>query len=138
MLRGDVRECKRVSKPLILCIDDEELGLRIRSRVLEREGYRVQTAVDGPTGLRIFASERVDVVVLDYAMPVMNGGEVAVEMRRLRPEVPILLLSAYVNLPQEVLHVVDGALVKGDGPNALLGRLRQILALRNASKEALG
>lgn len=114
-------------KPLILCIDDEALGLQIRKTVLERAGYRVITAMDGPTGLSIFAKEYVDAVVLDYAMPAMNGIEVAVEMRRLRREVPILLLSAYVNLPPEAIGVVDLTILKGDGPDILLAKVREVL-----------
>jgi CheY-like chemotaxis protein len=116
-----------VPKPLILCIDDEELGLRIRRIVLEHAGYRVLTALDGPTGLNLFAREAVDAVILDYFMPVMNGGEVAAELRRQRPEVPILLLSAYINLPAEVVGMVDCTILKGDGPQVLLARVRETL-----------
>lgn len=114
-------------KPLILCIDDEELGLRIRGIVLERSGYRVLTALDGATGLSMFAREPVEAVILDYFMPGMNGGEVAVELRRLRPEVPILLLSAYINLPAEVVAMVDCTILKGDGPEVLLAKVREAL-----------
>jgi CheY-like chemotaxis protein len=112
---------------LILCIDDEELGLRVRKLVLERAGYRVLTGIDGPTGLGLFASEPVSAVVLDYYMPGMNGGEVAAEMRRLRPEVPIILLSAYINLPPEVIEMVDCTILKGDGPEILLTKVRDVL-----------
>lgn len=114
-------------KSLILCIDDEALGLQIRKAVLERAGYRVLTAMDGPTGLSLFAQERVDAVVLDYAMPTMSGSAVAIEMRRMRSDVPILLLSAYVNLPAEVMDVVDQAILKGDGPEVLLSKVREML-----------
>jgi CheY-like chemotaxis protein len=113
---------------LILCIDDEELGLQIRRMVLEREGYRVLTARDGQTGLSIFSKERVDAVVLDYFMPVMNGGEIATEMQRLRPEIPIILLSAYINLPPEVTRIVACTILKGDGPDVLLMRVREIVS----------
>lgn len=113
---------------LILCIDDEELGLRVRGMVLERTGYRVKTATDGETGLSFFANEAVDAVVLDYFMPGMNGGEIAAEMRRLHPEVPIILLSAYINLPPEVVHMVDCTILKGEGPETLLSKLREVLA----------
>lgn len=113
--------------PTILCIDDEALGLQIRRAVLERAGYRVLTAVDGPTGLSLFRDHAVDVVVLDYYMPEMDGGVVADAMRRERPEVPILLLSAYINLPPDVVSLVDVTLLKGEGPIELLGKLRQML-----------
>ena len=114
--------------PLILCIDDEALGLQIRKAVLEREGYRVLTALDGASGLNLFVDEPVEGVILDYFMPGMDGGQVAVEMRRQRPEVPILLLSAYVNLPAEVIRIVDFTVVKGEGPAELLVKVRRMLS----------
>jgi len=117
----------RLSKPLILCVDDEELGLRVRKMVLESAGYRVLTGIDGAAGLSIFANEPVSAVVLDYYMPGMNGGEVAAEMRRLRPDVPIILLSAYINLPAEVIRLVDCTIVKGDGPEMLLTKVQEML-----------
>lgn len=117
-----------MSEPLILCIDDEDMGLQIRKVVLERAGYRVATALSGPAGLEICAKTPVDLVILDYFMPAMHGGLVAAELRRLHPTVPIILLSAYVNLPREVDEVVDCTLVKGDNPETLLTRIRELLA----------
>lgn len=117
-----------MSAPTILCIDDEALGLDIRKAVLERAGYRVLTAVDGPTGLSLFRGNAIDGVVLDYYMPEMDGGEVAQAMRQERPEIPILLLSAYINLPGEVVSAVDMTLLKGEGPQELLEKLRLLLA----------
>jgi DNA-binding response OmpR family regulator len=116
------------ASPLILCIDDEALGLKIRKAVLEKEGYRVLTALDGSTGLNLFMEEPVEGVVLDYFMPGMNGGEVAVAMRRHRPEVPILLLSAYLNLPPDVVRMVDFTVLKGEGPSELLIKVRSMLS----------
>jgi len=110
-----------------LCIDDEALGLQIRKAVLERSGYRVLTAVDGATGLSLFRGNAIDGVVLDYYMPEMDGGAVAEAMRRERPEVPIMLLSAYINLPSEVIALVDVTLLKGEGPQELLDKLRSMI-----------
>ncbi|HEX5234979.1 MAG TPA: response regulator [Silvibacterium sp.] len=112
---------------MILCIDDEDLGLKVRKLVLEGAGYQVLTAIDGSAGLALFANEPVEAVVLDYFMPVMNGGEVAQEMRRLRPSVPILMLSAYVNLPDEIERLVDCTILKGAGPDVLLAKLQESL-----------
>lgn len=113
--------------PTILCIDDEVLGLEIRKVVLEREGYAVYTAPDGPSGIRLFRQHAVDAVVLDYAMPGMNGGAVATALREIRPNVPILLLSAYLTLPDEVQQLVTLIANKGDGALALLGNVRRLL-----------
>ncbi len=116
-----------MSVPTILCIDDEALGLEIRKAVLERAGYQVLTAVDGPTGLSLFRGNAIDGVVLDYYMPEMDGGAVAEAMRRERPDVPIMLLSAYINLPMEVVELADVTLLKGEGPHELLEKLHQML-----------
>ena len=113
--------------PLILCIDDEALGLQIRRAVLERAGYQVLTALNGASGLSIFWDQPIDIVVLDYVMPGLDGGQVAAEMRKQKPDTPILLLSAYVNLPLEVLSLVDHTVLKGDGPDKLLGKIRELL-----------
>jgi CheY-like chemotaxis protein len=122
--------------PTILCIDDEALGLQIRRAVLERAGYHVLTAIDGPAGLALFRKESIDGVVLDYYMPEMDGGAVAETMRRERPDIPIMLLSAYINLPSEVVQLVDMTLLKGEGPLELLEKLG--LMLRSAGFSTAG
>jgi CheY-like chemotaxis protein len=112
---------------LVLCVDDELVGLQVRKLLLERAGYRVLAAEDGPAGLEIFAAEQVEAVVLDYSMPGMHGGEVAARMRQLKPSVPILLLSAYVGLPTEVTSVGDLYMTKGQGAALLLTKLSSLL-----------
>jgi CheY-like chemotaxis protein len=113
---------------MILCIDDEPNGLLVRRMLLESQGYRVMTATGGREGLDMAAANPIAAVVLDYAMPGMDGGEVAAELKRLKPQVKILLLSAYVDLPEEVLALVDARAVKGSSPLAFLMVLRQLLA----------
>jgi DNA-binding response OmpR family regulator len=75
----------------------------------------------------LFFDQPVEGVILDYFMPGMDGGQVATAMRKQRPEVPILLLSAYINLPPEVVQLVDFTVLKGEGPVELLARVRQML-----------
>jgi CheY-like chemotaxis protein len=118
---------------LVLCVDDEAVGLRVRKILLERAGYEVLTANDGYSGLELFAAQPVDAVILDYAMPGMHGGEVARQMRQAKPEVPILLLSAYVGLPEEISSLVDVYMTKGEGAPALLETLGNLLSLPSAS-----
>jgi CheY-like chemotaxis protein len=117
-----------VSRPVILCIDDEDLGLEIRKMVLEREGFSVLTAKDGVTGLSLFDTEQqIDAVVVDYAMPGMDGGQVAAILRKRKPDIPILMLSAYVALPEEVMRVVSVSATKGDGAFTLVEKLKELL-----------
>ena len=115
------------SSPLVLCVDDETVGLRVRQMLLERAGYKVLTAVDGYSGLELFAAHPVDAVVLDYSMPGMHGGQVAEKMRKTKPKVPILLLSAYLDLPAEVTSLADVYMTKGEGAPALLDKLGNLI-----------
>ncbi len=127
-----------MSKPVLLCIDDEPGGLEVRKMVLENAGYSVLTAGSGKAGLEIFSSQSIDLVILDYAMPEMSGYEVAVEMRRTSPGTPILMLSAYFPVPDEVLHVVDSYATKGESPLLLLGEVGLLLekSLRYTKEQA--
>jgi CheY-like chemotaxis protein len=115
---------------VVLCVDDEALGLSVRKLLLEFNGYRVFTAENGPNALTLFAAEPIDLVVLDYKMPGMNGDVVAERMKRLKPAVPILMLSAYVDLPRETLALVDKYVTKGEPPQVLLGAVAALLNAR--------
>ena len=112
---------------IILCVDDEPVGLEVRRMLLERAGYRVFTALDGVSGLEIFASESIHAVVLDFAMPGMNGAEVASSMRSVKPQVPILMLSAYTSLPAEIHGLVNLTMTKGEGAPSLLKKLGSLV-----------
>lgn len=123
---------------LVLCVDDEVVGLEVRKIVLERAGYVVLTASDGPSGLKVFAAEPIEAVILDYSMPGMHGGEVAVRMRQVKPEIPILLLSAYVGLSSEITAPVDLYMTKGEGAPTLLEKLNTLLQLVKAPEALRG
>jgi CRP-like cAMP-binding protein len=112
----------------ILCIDDEPLGLVARKMMLQHKGYDVLTAQSGPEGLKLFTDNPVEAVVLDYSMPGMNGDIVAEELKRLNPEVKILLLSAHIDLPEGALRHVDKRSVKGTSPTSFLSDLEQLLS----------
>ncbi len=112
---------------VILCVDDEAVGLWVRKMLLESRGYRVLTAESGADALVLFSSEILDLVILDYSMPGMNGDVVAERMKELRPDLPILMLSAYVDLPSETLALVDKSITKGEPPPVLLDAISQLL-----------
>ncbi len=85
---------------VVLCIDDNEEVLECEKSFLESFGYTVLTAASGGKGLELASKHSVDVVILDYLMPEMNGQEVAIAMRRLKPLAPIILLTGAVDSPR--------------------------------------
>ncbi len=92
----------------ILLVDDEDAVQKLLAYPLEREGYRVLRAKDGEEALERFASERVDLVVLDLMLPKLDGLEVC---RRLRAQstVPIIMLTARDDELDKVVGLELGA-----------------------------
>ncbi len=113
---------------LILCVDDEPTGLQVRKLLLESQGYKVLTATSGREAIEVFAHHPISAVVLDYAMPEMNGDQVAIALKRLNPSIKILLFSAYMNFPEDALRWVDGCAVKGEHPTTLFNALQELLS----------
>ena len=83
------------STPNILLVDDNRDGLLVRRALLEEIGCCVQIAVNGEEGLKLFQAGKFDVVVTDYRMPRMNGGELIQRIRALDPKARIILLSGF-------------------------------------------
>jgi len=112
----------------ILCIDDDVQSLNVRRILLESMGYQVWTELDAQHGLRSFQDHSIDAVVMDYEMPGMNGGEAAAAMKAIRPEVPVLILSALPWLPEGApREAIDGFIHKGEPLKVLAGRISQIV-----------
>ncbi len=116
---------------IILCIDDDRAGLEARRELLEIDGYEVLTAQSGEQGLGLFVSHPIDAVVLDYKMPGMNGDRVARQMRSVKPDVPILMLSGYSELPVNEISCVDAFLSKGESWSTVVSTLDRLLSLRS-------
>lgn len=80
----------------ILLVDDNINGLTARKCVLEELGYDV-TAVSAPTkALEEFNTRHFDLVITDYKMPKLNGLELIQRVRSIRPSIPIILISGFV------------------------------------------
>jgi DNA-binding response OmpR family regulator len=92
----------------ILLVDDEDSIQKLLTYPLEREGYRVLQARDGEEALTRFASERIDLVVLDIMLPKLDGLEVCKRLRA-ESEVPIIMLTARDDALDKVLGLELGA-----------------------------
>ena len=116
----------KLQSGVLLCIDDDEDVLECEKSFLESFGYTVLTAASGGKGLELAATNPVDVVIVDYFMPEMNGQEVAVQIRRLNPKAPIIMLSATVDIPQQALKLVDVLIAKNQLASELLPAIAQL------------
>jgi DNA-binding response OmpR family regulator len=105
---------------IILCIDNDDGMLGYQRALLERFGFAVLTSASAREGLQIAAVCGIAAVIVDYHMPEMNGHEVATEIKRLRPQVPIVMVSSDDEIPEHVLKVVDAFVHKNEAPHRLL------------------
>lgn len=87
------------SRELIMIVDDEDAVTLLAKGVLAQDGYRVITARNGFQALDIFRKmqEEIDLVILDFVMPIMGGAEVLSAMRKINPKAPVVLTSGFTS-----------------------------------------
>lgn len=115
----------------ILCVDDEQNQLLLRKLMLERAGFRVLTAESPSKALEIFGSNPIDLVIVDYYMPGMKGLNLARLLLQQRT-IPVIVLSAYPELPGESIGVANIWMTKGTSPEELLTRIADLLSNRRS------
>lgn len=87
----------------LLYVDDDSQRLQVLPARLELLGYEVFTANNGLEALEIFKHRRFDLAIVDYYMPGMGGDILALEMKRTRSDVPIIMFSGTFRLPEMVI-----------------------------------
>jgi signal transduction histidine kinase/ActR/RegA family two-component response regulator len=121
---------RRGSETVLVAEDDASIRKLFR-RVLEGQGYAVVDVGDGVEAVRAFeaAPERFDLVILDGMMPRLSGPLALAEMRRIRPDVRVLLVTGYVEGLSAGPRAMDGrdVLRKPVTPDDLLARVREAL-----------
>ena len=85
----------------ILVVDDDPLVLLNTVTIAEEMGHKVFDAISGSEALRFLERETVDLVVTDYAMPQMTGGELAASIVKRWPDVKVLISTGYAEMPDE-------------------------------------
>jgi CheY-like chemotaxis protein len=113
--------------PVILCVDDQAATLALRSQVLSSAGYKVLTASDAAGALELFRRIQVDLVVTDYCLPGLTGAQVAAEMKRLKPAIPVVLFSGLVEAPLGSEHA-DLVITKGIPVVAFLSEISKLIS----------
>ena len=114
-----------------LLVIEDELPMRIALvKTLQAEGYRVISAVDGPTGLESALTEKVDLILLDVMLPGLDGYAICREFRQCGHDIPVLMLTARSQVQDRVDGLDCGAddyLVKPFSMKELLARVRALL-----------
>jgi CheY-like chemotaxis protein len=113
----------------ILLIDDEPGVREVCRLMLGIDGHAVTEAKNGIEGLALFAGDRFDLVMIDFSMPGMNGGELAVKLKQLAPSLPILMITGYARELTVSLNPVDAILPKPFSPSELRQVLAQLLSI---------
>ena len=94
----------------ILIVDDEKSLLDLLSRVFTKEGYRVETTTSAARAIEIIEKEDLDVLIADIRLPEMSGMEILKRCREIRPDVPVIMITAYGNMKQAIEALKMGAL----------------------------
>lgn len=113
----------------VLVVDDEPKIIKLAQDYLQNAGFRVAVAVDGPTAVATFRTQRPDIVVLDLNLPGMDGLDVCRLIRK-ESDVPIIMLTARVEETDRLIGLELGAddyIVKPFSPRELVARVRVIL-----------
>jgi len=96
-------------KPRILIVDDEPRMGAALATALRRSGYACEACTSGTDALRIFGEHGADVVVTDRRMPGIDGMELMRELLKAKPGLPVILITAYGDVPSAVAAMRDGA-----------------------------
>lgn len=110
----------------LLCIHRDPAQLDL----LRENGYELLTASNGSDGLRLLKSRPVDAIVLEYHLNPQDGANVAAEIKKANPELPIVMIADDLELPEGTLKSVDALVTKSDGPHFLWATVHFVLNVK--------
>lgn len=114
-------------KATLLCVDDDAQCLAVRRLLLEAHGFNVVTSINPKQSLRLFRTRRFDAAVVDFQMPEMNGAELAKEMKSARADVPVVILSGLIELPEGAPVFHDRFVCKAEAGYKLVKEIQSLI-----------
>lgn len=115
----------------LLCIHRDPTQLAL----LRENGYELVTATNGAEGLRLLMTRSVDAIVLEYHLGLLDGAVVASEIKKAKPQLPIVMLADHLELPDGALKSVDALVIKADGAHFLWATVHFILNVKSNPRE---
>ncbi len=130
-------------RPRILCVDDEAFNLGLLEALLEPRGFEVLKVTCGPDALKLLSTDRVDLVLLDVMMPVMDGFQVCrtIKANELTRGVPVVLLTALSGREDRIQGIEAGAddfLIKPFDKGEILARIKMLLGVKALNQQLRG
>jgi DNA-binding NtrC family response regulator len=111
---------------IVLCIDDRPLMLERRKAALASHGFCIKTASNGYDAMKMLEQSSVDAVFLEYKQEGMDSEAVAYQIKQRFPNLPIIMLSAYTDIPERVLWLVDEYVMKSELPEGLRRAVQRV------------
>jgi CheY-like chemotaxis protein len=126
-----------MDSPTLLCIDDRPQMLELRKATLESQGYCVKLASSGYDAIKTLEQASVAAVLLEYKQEGMDAEAIACHIKQRFPNLPIILLSAYSEMPERILWLVDEFVMKSELPERLVPIIERAHRLVPGSSEVL-
>jgi len=121
--------------PTLLCIDDLPQALALRKATLESHGYCVEIASTGNAALKMLEEARVAAVLLEYKLEGMDAEAIACHIKQRFPTLPIILFSAYSEIPERILWLVDEYVMKSELAERLIPAIERAHRFAQSSKQ---
>ena len=115
---------RSIAQPLVLCVEDETTALSIRKKVLQQAGYKVIGVTSAGAAMQVLQEFPVCATIADHMLHGTTGTELAKKMKKLKPDVPIILFSG--SLPER-LDAVDVYISKGEPTAEFLRIVRAVV-----------
>ena len=122
-----------MESPTVLCVDDRPQVSELRKATLESHGYSAKIASSGYTAVKMLEKTSVAAVLLEYKLDGMDAEAVACHIKQRFPNLPIILLSAYSELPERILWLVDEYVMKSELPERLVPIIERAYRLAPSS-----
>ena len=105
----------------VLVVDDDPMVREVISTYLGEDGYTVELAVNGRDGLEKFCAGEFDIVLTDRSMPEMEGDELAREIKKRKPDMPVILITGFGDIMAETGEKPEGVDVVMSKPFTMAG-----------------
>ena len=114
---------------ILLCLDDQPQLLKLRRSALEPLGYSVEVATSGYAAIKMLEDTPVAAVLIEYKAEGIDAEATALHIKQRFPKQPIILLSAYSDLPERILWLVDEYVMRSEPLEGLVQAIERVIRL---------